>query len=387
MNFLRLRYLVVYTFLSLLLLNSCSDKNSVVVNVNINCDKDSKIYIDRLNFSNYQVIDSSEISKGSNNIKFKVKEIAEPTFFVVRVPSKGAITILCEPNESMKLIINDDKFFDYTVVGSKGSKLTKELSSRLNDSRTKLSDLKVKYNLVQDKVLKSLVEQEYNATIDSQRAYNSKFIWANTMSRASVMAVYQKFEDDLYVFDKSEDIILFKAVASSLKALYPESDYAKGMVADIKKMESIVQTAKLNNMLSQVESTIPDIALKSQNGVEVKMSSLKGKVILLNFWASWDQSSMMDIRELSEIYKQFKSRGFEVYQVSLDTNREDWVNAIESASLPGINVCELNPNGSYDARIYNVTQLPSNYLIDKNFTIVGKNLFGEALKKKLRELL
>jgi hypothetical protein len=63
------------------------------------------------------------------------------------------------------------------------------------------------------------------------------------------------------------------------------------------------------------------------------------------------------------------------------------VNAIESASLPGINVSELNPKGSIDAKIYNVTQLPTNYLIDKNHTIVGKNLFGQELKKKLREIL
>ena len=232
-----------------------------------------------------------------------------------------------------------------------------------------------------------MIEREYNAVVDSQRAYSSRFIWANVMSRASVMAIYQKFDDDLYVFDKSEDLVLFKAIASSLIAIYPNSDYSKGMLADIKRMEGIIRNAKISNIISQSVSSIPDIALRNPKGEVVKMSSLKGKVILLNFWASWDQSSMMDIRELNETYNQFKNRGFEIYQVSLDANRDDWINAIESANLPGINVCELNPKGSMDAKIFNITQLPANYLIDKNFTVVGKNLYGEALKKKLRSEL
>ncbi len=387
MKLLNVRYLGFCTVLVLFLFSSCSNKNSAIVRVKITSANDSKIYIEKLNFSNSELIDSSEVSKGENSIKFTVKSVIEPTFIVVRVPSKGAITLLCEPNERMTLIINSEKFYDYTVLGSKGSQKTKELAVKLSDSKNKLNDLRVKFNLAQDEVLKSMIEQEYNATIDSQRTYNTRFIWANTMSRASVMAVYQKFDDESYVFDQADDIILFKTVASSLRAIYPNSDYAKGMLADIKRMDALVHNAKLKNMISQSASTIPDIALRNPNGDMVKMSSLKGKVILLNFWASWDQSSMMDIRELIEIYKQFKNRGFEVYQVSLDTNRDDWVNAIESAGLPGINVCELNPNGSIDARVYNVTQLPSNYIIDKDFTIVGKNLFGDALKKKLLEIL
>ncbi|RPH32347.1 MAG: AhpC/TSA family protein [Bacteroidales bacterium] len=387
MNFLKVRYLGFCAVVVLLSLSSCSNKDSVVVRVKITNNADSKIYIDKLNYANSQVIDSSEISKGENLIRFKVKSVFEPTFLVIRVPEHGAITLLCEPNEKMNLIVNTDKYYDYTVLDSKGSQKTKELAAKLSDSKKKLYDLKVKFNLAKEEGLKSLIEQEYNATIDSQRAYNSKFIWANTMSRASVMAVYQKFDDEFYVFDRSEDIVLFKAVASSLRAIYPNSDYTKGMLVDIKRMEEIVRSAKLKNMISTSVSSIPDITLSNPKGDVIKLSSFKGKVILLNFWASWDQSSMMDIRELIETYSQFKNKGFEIYQVSLDTNRDDWVNAIESAGLPGVNVCELNPNGSLDARIYNVSQLPSNYLIDKNFTIVGKNLFGEALKKKIREIL
>lgn len=387
MNFLRLRYLGICAVLTIFLLTSCNDKNSVVVNVKIISDKDSKVYIDKLNFANSQVLDSSEISKGDNRLKFKVKSVVEPTFLVVRVPGKGAITLLCEPNERMSIIINTNKFYDYTVLNSKGSQKTKDLAEKLSNTKSKLNDLKIKYNLNQDQGLKSLLEQEYGAAIDSQRAYNSRFIWANTTSRASVMAVYQKFDDDLYVFDKAEDLILFKAVASSLRAIYPNSDYAKGMIADINKMEGIIREAKVRDLVNQSVSSIPDISMATPKGDIIKLSSLKGKVILLDFWASWDQTSILDNRELLDIYGKFKGRGFEIYQVSLDANRDDWVNAIESAGLPWINVCELNPAASVTSKTYNVTQLPTNYLIDRSHAIIGKNLFGEALKKKLREIL
>ena len=207
------------------------------------------------------------------------------------------------------------------------------------------------------------------------------------MSRASVMAVYQKYKDDTYVLDRPDDLVLFKTVASSLRALYPNSDYTKGMIAEIKSIEGKIKANKIKSIINQSISSIPDIELLNPQGETIKLSKFKGKVILLDFWASWDQPSIMDNRELLDTYKQFKNRGFEIYQVSLDTDRGEWMNAIESAGLPWTNVCELNSNGSITARVYNVTQLPTNYLIDRNHTIIDKNLFGEALKKRLREVL
>jgi hypothetical protein len=96
---------------------------------------------------------------------------------------------------------------------------------------------------------------------------------------------------------------------------------------------------------------------------------------------------MMENRELIEIYRKYKSKGFEIYQVSLDVDREPWLAAIESIGMPWINVCELNPNGSSVIGLYNVTRIPANYLISRDHSIAGKNLFGAQLEKKLKEIL
>lgn len=386
MNFLRSKYLVLCALVAVVLLSSCNDKESVLIRLKITSSKDSKVYLEKLDFSKSTSIDSAEISKGVSSVNFKAKSILEPTFFVLKVDNKDAITLLAEPGEKMDVLVNTDKVYDYSVLGSKGSLKTQELSNRLNETKSKLNALRIKYNSTQVPALKTTIEQEFNAVVDSQRAYSSKFIWANAMSRASVMAVYQKYDDDTYVLDRAEDLVLFKTVASALMAIYPNSDYTKGMIAEIKKIEGIIRSSKIQNMIKQTAPSIPDISLPNPQGDIIKLSDFKGKVVLLDFWASWDQNSLLDNRELLDIYKQYKKLGFEIYQVSVDTNKDEWISAIESANLPWVNVCELNPKGSKDAVIYNVNQLPTNYLIDRNHLIIGKNLYGESLKKKLREI-
>jgi peroxiredoxin len=176
-------------------------------------------------------------------------------------------------------------------------------------------------------------------------------------------------------------------VATSIIATYPESGFAKGMQRDIKNQEKLLASHNLKRLIENAESTLPEIALPNPKGEIIRLSSLKGKVILLDFWASSSQECLLENRELLEVYKQFRSKGFEVYQVSFDIDREPWMAAIESARLPWINVSELDPEGSIVAGSYNVTQVPANYLIDRDYSIIGKNIFGKDLVVKLKEVL
>jgi peroxiredoxin len=250
-----------------------------------------------------------------------------------------------------------------------------------------LDSLKVLIENASASAEKQKLNLEYEAAIDSQREFSTQFIWDNPMSRASVMALYQKVSDDRFVFDRAEDVQLFKVVASSLIARYPDSDYAKGMLRDIRNQDKILRSHSLQELVRNVESTLPEIALPNPKGDTVRLSSLHGKVILLDFWASFSQENLLENRELLDLYRKYKGQGFEIYQVSLDVEREPWLAAIESAGLPWVNVSELDPDGSVVAGMYNVTRLPANYLIDRNFDIAAKNIFGRELEKKLKELL
>jgi len=127
--------------------------------------------------------------------------------------------------------------------------------------------------------------------------------------------------------------------------------------------------------------------LPDPNGDTIRLSSLKGKVVLLSFWASWDKNSTNLNPSLVELYKRFNSRGFEIYQVSLDYNRESWLNAIEYDELSWINVSDLSYPQSLTAGVYNIQALPANFLINRSGDIVGKNLSINDLNANIPDLI
>ena len=106
----------------------------------------------------------------------------------------------------------------------------------------------------------------------------------------------------------------------------------------------------------------------------------------MQFWAAEDRNSRMLNPLLVDAYKKYKNKGFEIYQVNVGNNRSEWVDAIDTDKLSWINVGDLE--GSVNAvRVYNIQSIPSNYLLDRDGVILGKNLSGTTLDKTLSQLL
>lgn len=366
---------------------SCSNKDGVTVKVNVVSQEKSMLYFSRVDFKKTTVLDSVKISAGENTKKFKVKQGAEPTFYTVSVRNGGAITLLAEQGEVIDVKFNSKAMLDYTVTGSLGSSKVQTLTVTFAKSKIKIDELGAKYIKAETETEKNRLNDEFERILKEQKEFNVKFIRENPLSKASVMAIYQKYNDNLFVFDSSDDLLTLKTVASAWRALYPESEYTKGMIEEINRIEKAVRDTQLKEIIAQSEISIPELEIPNRNGIKVKLSSLKGKVVLLDFWLTGNTNSLLDNRELLEIYKQYKGKGFEIYQVALDANRDEWISAVESANLPWISVCEGSANGSQAAMLYNVQQIPANYLIGKNHEIIGKNLYGNNLKKALAEAL
>lgn len=379
----------VIALIACFLASSCSTNQSTISGTIDNIDSLVHLTILHQGFAKNEELKTVKLTPKKSTFKFKVGELTEPTFFQLRISEKRTsyLMLLLDPSEKVELNIDLKNVSDYVVSGSPESGRVKQLANRLSKTATSLDSLTRLINSSSTVNEKRMLNQRYESIIDKQRDYSAQFIWDSLMSRASVMALYQKVGSDRFVFDRAEDIQLFKAVATSLIAQYPESDYAKGMARDIKNQEKIIKSYELQEIVKNAESTLPEIALPNPVGDTIKLSSLKGKVILLDFWASFNQDNLLENRALIELYRKYNRQGFEIYQVSVDSNREAWMAAIESGPLPWVNVSELNPNGSFAATLYNVSSLPANYLINRNYDIVAKNIFGKDLEKKLKELL
>ena len=132
----------------------------------------------------------------------------------------------------------------------------------------------------------------------------------------------------------------------------------------------------------------PEINLKSPDGKLIALSSLKGKVVLLDFWASWCRPCRVENPNVVKLYNKYKDRGFTVYSVSLDQNKDKWMAAITKDQLTWSNhVSELTGWKSSAGNKYGVSSIPKTFLIDANGKIIAYDLRGNDLEKKLSEIL
>ncbi|HLP38972.1 TlpA disulfide reductase family protein [Lacibacter sp.] len=129
-----------------------------------------------------------------------------------------------------------------------------------------------------------------------------------------------------------------------------------------------------------------DFVQMNVEGKPVKLSSFQGKYILLEFWASWCGPCRKENPALVQLYEQYKQKGFEIVAVSLDVNKQQWINAIAKDSLKWPNLSDLKGSDNIPALMYGVYGIPDNFLIDPEGKIIAKNLRGNSLERKLKKL-
>jgi peroxiredoxin len=173
-------------------------------------------------------------------------------------------------------------------------------------------------------------------------------------------------------FGKEKTSELFNKLNSNVK----KSNYGK----------MIEQYLLLNKDL-HIGDKFVDFDMLDSNGQPRKLEEFQGKIVLLEFWASWCAGCLNQITFLKKAYEKYHNDGFEIFAVSFDEKQEDWIRAIEQRHLNWIHVSEFKSVGNTAGFIYGVHSIPDNFLIDKNGIIIARDLSGDELNKKLNKLI
>jgi len=242
-------------------------------------------------------------------------------------------------------------------------------------------------------------------TLFSPEEFSDKEYAAGDMLPSKIQVYFQYFlKQDLNEWKAGAEKLLAKCPAGSdnkqvfYAGLIPlfiqnDADYAKFLLSQFSK--EFPNSAAAKELLSSmpkgapsIGDAAPDIVLMDYTGAIHSLSSLKGKVVLLDFWASWCGPCRGENPNVVNAYNQYKDKGFTVFSVSLDTNKDQWQAAIQKDGLAWPNhVSDLKGWKSDAAQLYSVRGIPSTFLLDKDGKIVATNLRGADLHSKLEELL
>jgi len=156
----------------------------------------------------------------------------------------------------------------------------------------------------------------------------------------------------------------------------------------IKEMGVKIASQEAVRAQSFVGKPIIDIIQPDKNGKDKKLSDLKGQIVLIDFWASWCGPCRKENPNVVKVYNAYHAKGFNIFSVSLDTDKDKWLAAVKDDGLIWDNhVCALESAENKAAMDYRITGIPMSFLVDRNGIIVAENLRGQALEKKVMELV
>jgi len=340
----------------------------------------SQIVVKLLDVNTYKVLDTINVDK-SCNFSYKV-DVAEgqPEFvYLFREGTKIASLILL-PGD--KVGIEADTLGNYTVTGSEES--------------VKLQEVEKKYSAFLAEVISTYDKAQNAANEAEERMINKnisrkyveyyrdavKYVVANPKSMSSVNVLFQKVSESFPIFSRTTDAMHFSNVADSLKTLYPESKYVKALEKEAQKRFS---NLSISNQISNAsEIGYPDLNLPNVNGDKVALSSIDSKVILVHFWTPSNAAQVLFNTEvLLPLYKQYHSKGLEIYGVAIDVDKASWATVVKNQDLPWVNVCDGLGSSSPSLSFFNVMAIPETFVISDGSLATDQLPDGNALKKYL----
>ena len=330
-----------------------------------------QIFLDTLNGQNPWIFVSAAIDSNGN---FKlVAPIAYADIYRLRLDDKNYMRLILTPGEKISLKTKGSKLGgDAEIQGSFHTQLLYSVMSNTQSFETRKAKLNQQYNEIQTSPkrdsLAAIIISQFQANDSLQKA-----ALLSQMEKQPASLAWIFFQDKL---NMTNDFPIIDKTESAMFKAYPENVF-------VQQYHQQVEVERK----TAIGAAAPEIELTDRDGKIRKLSSLKGKVVLIDFWASWCGPCRKENPNVVNIYGKYHDQGFEVYSVSLDKDRDSWLAAIAKDNLVWPNhVSDLKYWKSAGAAAYGVTAIPFTVLVDRKGKIVAKKLRGDDLETKVKEL-
>jgi peroxiredoxin len=365
--------------------------NNIEINGKLSApSKGEYLYLDELRSTELITVDSAIVAE-DGTFTFS-RRVEFPSFYLIKTDETNFLMMLLEPGQTIEIKAWQDSLnFPSRISGSRGSELMNEYNKvliRTQNQLKKLYDVYVQ-NLGTDQMAAVMDRLDSVAQIhlNDLNLYTKNYIDENLNSLVSLVALYQQVAPGEYILHPEKDLEYFVKVDSSLSLLYPEYEPVKSLHEQVQGLLSDIKAQKLNSPVSNEGYEAPEISLPDTEGDTVRLSSTRGNVVLLDFWASWCKPCRNESPNLVKAYNQYHNRGFQIYQVSLDKTKDAWLKGIQEDHLERwIHVSDIKYWQSVVVPLYKIEYIPTNFLLDREGRIIASNLQGELLQKKLAEI-
>lgn len=351
-------YLSLFLFFRIALFSQ-EIKKTFTINGNVEGDYSGLIYLR---------------SSALDNINDSCLVVDKKFKFVGKLENSAKIYVTLKPTSTVAFFYLENSIVELTIATT----VLKNVTEDINDieikkvSGSKTNDLMTSIDEYQKKIEKS----EFSKEEKNNKIFKKYFETVIGNPNYPVL-----------------DLLLKKSSKNQFLSAEQISDLM--LVAPIKKkvnIEKVKDTLKINNktVLSKKLKSgkkLENFSLPNQNGESISIEDFRGKVVLINFWASWYKPSRKNNAELIEIYSKYKNKNFEIVSISIDTYGNNWTKAIEKDELSWINLIEIGGWHGNVTNQFEIKGIPLNILLDKDGKIITVNSTGELLLKKLDFLL
>jgi peroxiredoxin len=326
------------------------------------------VYLQKMDTTGWVTMDSAVIKKGEFEFSGKV---SAPDRYNFSIRGKSQAFPFFLENSPIRVTLHADSTALLEVTGSLGQDVFVKYNKSNDSIQNLINGLDDSFREAEsrmDSAMMKKLDDQYTAYDDAMKKLVVDLVKNNPKTPSGPWLVIR----NLYRFELPE--------LDSLASVFDTTLYSSFFYKAVKKRIGILKRV-------QVGQPAVDFTMNDTTGKPFTLSSLKGKIVLVDFWASWCHPCRMENPFVVRAYEGFHAKGFEVLGVSFDKNKAKWEKAIKDDNLTWNHVSDLQYWGNAAGKLYGISSIPSNVLLDKDQVIIARNLHGEALMTKLTELL